>query len=389
MLHRERTALMSANAKYRLLQGGYWMLFCAGYGYVTVFLLAKGFTAGDVGIITAVFGIAAAVLQPWLGRVADRGGKTGWKPLLLLLAGLTCADAALLCLTPPAASGVLFGALLMLISCMMPLVNAASFYYKAQGKTVDFGSARGTGSLCYALLSLVLGQLTASLGGEIISRAVLIVSVLFVLIVAVMPYTAPPKKDVCREKGEKRRGFLVRYPAFCVMLAGCVMMLAFHNITNTYLIQILENVGGDSADLGLAIALAAVMELPVMFGFSYIARRFSAGTLLVIAGAAFVLKGGIYLVVGSVGGVLAAQVLQMFSFALFASASVYYAEEAMQEQDKVTGQAWMSCTITAGAVLGNLLGGWLVDAYGVGIMLAAAMALAMTGAVLAGVSERL
>ena len=40
---------MSVNARYRLLPGGYWMLFCAGYGYVTVFLLAEGFSAGAIG----------------------------------------------------------------------------------------------------------------------------------------------------------------------------------------------------------------------------------------------------------------------------------------------------------------------------------------------------
>ena len=149
---------MSVNARYRLLQGGYWMLFCAGYGYVTVFLLAEGFSAGAIGVITALFGIFAAVLQPWLGRLADRGGRLGWKPLLLVLAALGLGDAVLLCLRPPqAVTGVLFGALLMLISAMMPLVNAASFHYRSQGKPVDFGSARGVGSLCYAVLSLVLG----------------------------------------------------------------------------------------------------------------------------------------------------------------------------------------------------------------------------------------
>lgn len=381
---------MSVNARYRLLQGGYWMLFCAGYGYVTVFLLAEGFSAGAIGVITALFGIFAAVLQPWLGRLADRGGRLGWKPLLLVLAALGLGDAVLLCLRPPqAVTGVLFGALLMLISAMMPLVNAASFHYLSQGKPVDFGSARGVGSLCYAVLSLVLGQLTARLGGGIVPLAVLGAAALFLLFVLLMPCKPAPAKPKAEPKADKRRGFLVRYPAFCVMLGASTLMLAFHNITNTYLIQILGAVGGDSADLGVAIALAAVMELPVMFGFSRIARRWSAGSLLTIAGMAFVAKGVWYLMAGSVWGILAAQILQMFSFALFASASVYYAEESMEEQDKVTGQACMSCTITAGTVLGNLVGGWVLDACGVGILLAVALGMAVTGAVLAGVSEKL
>ena len=62
---------MSENARYRLLQGGYWMLFCAGYGYVTVYLLDWGYAAAQIGAVTAVFGLLAALGQPVLGKIAD------------------------------------------------------------------------------------------------------------------------------------------------------------------------------------------------------------------------------------------------------------------------------------------------------------------------------
>ena len=260
----------------------------------------------------------------------------------------------------------------------------------AEGVEAVFGTMLSNPAEMIACLAVVVvfGAVVTSFGLQkgIERASKVLMSLLFVLLMPCKPAPAKPKAE---PKADKRRGFLVRYPAFCVMLGASTLMLAFHNITNTYLIQILGAVGGDSADLGVAIALAAVMELPVMFGFSRIARRWSAGSLLTIAGMAFVAKGVWYLMAGSVWGILAAQILQMFSFALFASASVYYAEESMEEQDKVTGQACMSCTITAGAVLGNLVGGWVLDACGVGILLAVALGMAVTGAVLAGVSERL
>ena len=51
--------------------------------------------------------------------------------------------------------------------------------------------------------------------------------------------------------------------------------------------------------------------------------------------------------------------------------------------DKVTGQACISCTITVGAVLGNLLGGWVLDLAGLRPMLYRAFGLAAAGAALA------
>ena len=77
--------MIKENGKYRVLMSLYWMLFCVGYGYVTYFLVNWNFSASEVGIITAVFGVLAALLQPLLGKLADRGGALGWKPLLLFM----------------------------------------------------------------------------------------------------------------------------------------------------------------------------------------------------------------------------------------------------------------------------------------------------------------
>ena len=60
----------------------------------------------------------------------------------------------------------------------------------------------------------------------------------------------------------------------------------------------------------------------------------------------------------------AAQVLQMFSYAIFILASVYYADQKVEEQDKVTGQSYMTASISIGAVLGNLSGGQVLENMG-------------------------
>ena len=153
------------------------------------------------------------------------------------------------------------------------------------------------------------------------------------------------------------------------MLLGSVMLLTFHYLTNTYLIQMLREVGGDSGNLGTAMAIAAVLEIPVMFSFTHIAKKVPSSILLVISAVSYVGKGILYLAGGSITMIYFAQILQMTSYAIYAPAVVKFSDECMAEEDKVTGQAFMSMTSAVGGVIGNLCGGWLIDHTGIRSML--------------------
>ena len=60
----------------------------------------------------------------------------------------------------------------------------------------------------------------------------------------------PPARSRQRE-----RSFFFRYRTFTLTLAGVVMLFAFHNITCTYMIRMMERFGGGSAEMGLALSL--------------------------------------------------------------------------------------------------------------------------------------
>lgn len=63
------------------------------------------------------------------------------------------------------------------------------------------------------------------------------------------------------------------------------------------------------------------------------------------------------------------QCTQMISFALFASASVFYTSESIAKEEQTTGQAYMTSMIAAGSVLGSLIGGWVLELFGMSTML--------------------
>ena len=51
---------------------------------------------------------------------------------------------------------------------LQPLVNSVSIYYINRGVNVDFGIARGIGSLLYAVCSSILGALVAQTGSRVV-----------------------------------------------------------------------------------------------------------------------------------------------------------------------------------------------------------------------------
>ena len=110
--------------------------------------------------------------------------------------------------------------------------------------------------------------------------------------------------------------------------------------------------------------------------------------LMVLSAAGFVLKAVSYAVSGNIMMIYLAQLTQMVSFAIFASASVYYTAEMISREDQATGQACMTGMLAAGTVLGSLTGGWVLQYMGLSQMLCLNIAVSVLGVILAAMSVR-
>ena len=66
--------------------------------------------------------------------------------------------------------------------------------------------------------------------------------------------------------------------------------------------------------------------------------------------------------------IYAAQVLQMFTFAILVPAAVYLADDMMQEEDKNKGQTFIGMAATMGLILGTFVGGQLVSIGGTNLL---------------------
>lgn len=389
--------------KYCLLQGFYWMLFCVGSGFVTAYLVNVGVSAAAVGLITAAFCGLSAVIQPWLGRIADKQGRFRWSvQLKIMILGIVLCDFLLYIQQDKILSGILCGIIVLLLNSGLPLLNGAAFYYENRGIAVNFGLARGCGSLFYAVISFFLGQWLLRFGISAVSVSGMVIGLILLFMMPLFPCDREDTADAGyqdlhqqqeaalrkEEPDGRKEGFFRTYKLFTVMLAGVLILFIFHNMTCTYLLQIVDRVGGTSKEMGTTLAIAAILEIPVMFGFSYIVKRYRSSALLAVCGVFFLLKSLIYLLAGSVEMIYAAQLLQPFSYALLASAGVYYTDEAMRPEHKLRGQAYQGSAATLGCVFGNLIGGFVVDNYGVFPMLITAAVFAGMGCVIMCIVSR-
>lgn len=378
--------------RYCLLQGSYYGVNCAVIGYASVFLLDRGVTPTGIGALVAAGNILSAVCQPWVAGIADRSQRITLKQMIRLTAA---AGAFVSLLVGVSANRLVMMPLYMLLvlitNLQMPLVNAVSVYYSNRGEEINYGVARGLGSLTFAVFSYALGYLTGRLGASLVPWASLALCLVVFACCSLFRISASgtPHETVGASGGTGNPlRFFGQYRRFTGVLFGVVMLFSFHNIICTYMIRLVARFGGGSAQMGLALAVAAVSEIPVMFLYSRLAKHLSSWALLLASALGFFVKSLLLLIAWNAALLLAAQAFQAFSFALFIPASVAYTDRAMEAGDKVKGQAYMTAALTLGGVAGNLSGGIALDVSGVNAMLILGCAFALAGVLAIGYSVR-
>ncbi len=373
------------------VQGFYWMIFCPIASFASVYLLSNDFSNQKIGWVMAISSVLAIVLQPAFGALIDRFEKLTLKTVLLVMSLLCVAFLAGIVFLNTGLDwmAVLYVGIVALLYTMQPLVNALTFEYINAGHNINFGVTRASGSICFAVLSTLLGIWVNRYSTAILPIICLILFAGYILLILSFPKVRRSENQTYRienfvnKTGDKEKvGFLRRYDRFIPFLIGTAFLFLFHTIINNFLAQILRPLGGTDADLGVSLTIAAVAELPAFLGFSILVARINTRSLMKFAGFIYALRSIIFLFAASVWMINVGQVFQALTFAIFLPASVYYINEIMHEKDRVKGQTFVTGMGTLGGFFGNVIGGRLLDTSGVFAMLLFGLIGAVIGAAL-------
>lgn len=376
---------VQVTARYSGLHASYWSGFCLVVSFSSVFLLAAGLSNTQIGLVVAIAGAISSVLQPAVAGLAD--GIVSLRRLIVALSVVMVATAAVL-LVPGAGwllAGICYGLLICTIQIILPLINAVGMACVARGIPVNYGAARAIGSAAYAVTSLAVGRAVAAAGASVIP--VVLIGLLIAQIIATVwfvahvgiPSPTSTASTTWEEEGDDRP---VNWRRFVLLLVGITLAFVSHNVLNTFLFQVIAHLGGTASEMGAAFTLAALLELPAMFGFTWLVTRWTSGTLLKVSAVFFAFKALAAFLAPDVLTLFLAQILQAGSFALFIPASVYYVEHLLAARDRVRGQSYMTLVVTLSAVIGSLVGGVLLDWSGVPAMLGFGVVIGGAGAAL-------
>lgn len=375
------TKEIKLNLQYIGMQIPYWMGFSVLGTFTSVFLLSREFTNGEIGIVLSLANLLAAVVQPFLASFADRMTRIRLSQLAAAMAILLALFSGVLLVLPKVFLIIAF-VYVLLYACLVllqPLTIAIGTFFISRGYSLNFGVARGLGSLAFAGAAAVTGVLIERFSPTIILYLLIGIFLVFTLVVLSIDtrkhggnYSASLITEHHTGHTEEPIGlvaFAQEYKRFMFVLVGVSLLFVFHTIINSYMFQIMQPLGGTAANAGTSLSVAALSELPTMFFFSWLLRRVKSHSLMRIAAFFFSVKAVLILFAGSIFLINVAQSLQMVGFAMHTMASVYYTNQRIPQKDLVKGQTLMATANTMGGIIGAFIGGQMLSFLSVSAML--------------------
>jgi PPP family 3-phenylpropionic acid transporter len=337
--------------------------------YLPVLIRGLGYRAAVVGILLAIVE-GAGVLGPFLlGRFSDKHGK--YKGVIMLSYFLVMAAVLPLAIsTQPLISAVLVAVLAIGYRSAMPLTEALATINL--GESGNYGRFRVTGSLAFVFFVLLLQWIPVlppdapkNIAFWTIATSMLAIAVIFL---APSKYTtrkpSPEKSPSDIAAGEDVKKPTIWTPFFIAGLISISLNRLAMTPVNSFLsLFLIEYVQWDA--VGLMWALASAAEIPFMFFSWRLIRRFGTMPILAFTGVMLALRLGIYAIFPFRAGIITAQLLHSFCYGLFHPAAVAFISGCVPPEQRSFGMTlYMSLGSGVPTLIGNFIGGFIIDYAG-------------------------
>ncbi|MDE6953710.1 MAG: MFS transporter [Erysipelotrichales bacterium] len=356
--------------KYNLLHILYWITSLTIYGYIAIFLQYKGLTNTQIGIVSGLGAFLSIFISPFISSLLEKVKGLTIKKLtfqlyilmFIVFAILTFIDLPLIFIM------ILYISLLCLIVSVVPFLSMICMNYLKSGEYIDFGLARGMGSVAYAIGAVVVSQLISMINPSILSYVHLISSSLMLWILFSMPNSEIATSEK-QEKGSSAFGIIQKYRTFFFILLGFAFMLGASQTISTYLINIVTRLGGNTSLYGIAIFCMAASEMPVMAKTYQLMKKFNGETLILASTLFYVVRNFTICFAPNLIVLLIGMMFQGISYGLFTATIAYYVNDHLKAEDQMMGQTMIGMMSTGlGATIGNVVGGYLQDTFGINSM---------------------
>ena len=349
---------------YSIVEFLYFTILATMYGFASLYLLDKGFSNSQIGLVLALSSVLAIVLQQVVAYFVK---KTNYNLNRILVYLYIIVAILSLLIYVFKLSGIPFIIALIIVFFIEkgsePFITAIHSGYKE----IQFPISRGIGSLGYSISNFMVGQLLVRIASDYLPIIYFIPSILIVVFLLI--FKAPNVAQEEKIKRQDKINLMHDYPHFYWFVFGISLISITHNFTELFLLQIITRINGTSANLGIAAALSAITELPAMALYKKYYKKLGNRNLLMFAGIMWVVKNILIAMSPNIYFVYACELLQFFSFSIYVPSTERYLSHVIPKEEYLKGQALISSALVVGGLIASLLGGVLIDKLGINIAL--------------------
>ncbi|MBE6988906.1 MAG: MFS transporter [Clostridia bacterium] len=344
--------------------------YCLSFGFIVSYLNMMGYESGYVGLVMTLCALLNMVVQPLFGYISETFVPT--KYLMLFICGLAIPVGYFI----PWSVGipVIVAASVVLLALLeypgFPISDMWSVKLGEHFGAINFGFVRSCGSLGYALAALLFGEIFDIIGLEymFLFHAILHgITILTIIPISKVPLAN--KRDKTKEKSNismlQALKILSHNKKYMMFLAGFMFINIGMRFVSSFYPVLIDLKGGTVGQMGTGIFLMALSEIPFIWGFNKYRKWFKIEHIMLFGLSMFTVRNLSMLLAPNVFWLQMAQLTQGLSYGVYVPSLVYYMSSITPKKITTTAISLIGGLVGAiAAVMGNFVGGLVMEAFG-------------------------
>lgn len=333
-----------------------WMIIGLYMPFLSSFLMMRGITPSEIGIIIAIYPLFSILVVPFWGKVSDRMEN---KKIVITIVCIGIATSGLLFYLSLSFVTFLLSASLFcfFLVALTPLLDTIVTNI-CKENNLKFSVFRIGGTIGYALIVLVYGFVL----NQYPQLQFISISALALILILLLGRVEVPKRSQETKVHKGKKVFTSRNIYFVIAVATiCQFGVSFiGNFMGVFLIE----EGISRSMIGVLNFTSAFSEIPILLTIDRLLRRCRVDQILLFALVTLVIRILLFST-ASIPLMILSQLLQSTSYMLVYYTSIDFVVNHVITGKEVQGQSLLFTAQNGfGAILSSVLGGWLLGLAG-------------------------
>lgn len=321
--------------------------------YLSAYYQSLGISLGEIGLLLAMTSAVSLVSAPAWGLLHDRFPKSFvLLPLAAVIGALGAVGLATVGNSPllvPSAAGFAIGT-----AGLSPMMDVRVLELARADRT-RYARVRVCGSISFIVAAPLIGVLADANG----LRAIFLAMIPALLIGGLAATTLPGRSMSVRAPSLMRApGTVLRHRPIALFLIGALVGWTAVSAQTSFFTIYLRSLGAPNDLVGWAWSMGAIFEVPTMFFFPLLARRFGVERLIVVGAVVLVVRQVANVVFTDPGLLIAFSLFQGVGYALMLIGGVTFVSRQAPQGTAATAQGiFTGVTSSLSSILGSGLGG--------------------------------